>query len=63
MKWCPSYDVGNGIIDAIWKLLTGDGLKDATRRSVDRLRDSLVRARIPVVGEDFRWGSLIFVEI
>ena len=44
--------IGNGLTDAIWKLLTGDGLKDAIRRSVDRVRDSLARACIPVVEED-----------
>ena len=33
--------------------MTGDGLKDAIRRRiVDRLRDSLARACIPVVEED-----------
>ena len=53
MKWYSSLDVGNGIIDAIWRLMTGDGLKDAIRRRVDRIRDSLERAYIPVVEEDF----------
>ena len=52
MMWCPSYDVGNGLTDAIWKLPTGDGLKYAIRRSVDRIRDSLARVCIPVVEED-----------
>ena len=52
IMWCPSCDVGNGLIDAIWRLLMGDGLQDATRRSVDRITDSLARACIPVVEED-----------
>ena len=33
--------------------MTKDGLKDAIRRSVNRIRDSFARARIPVVEEDF----------
>ena len=53
MKWYLSCDVGNGLTDAIWKLMTEDGLKDAIRRSVDRLRDSLARVSIPVVEEDY----------
>ena len=53
MRWYLSCDIGNGLIDAIWRLMTEDGLKDAIRRSVDRLRDSLARARIPVVEEDY----------
>ena len=53
MKWYPSCDVGNGIIDAIWKLKSEDGLKDAIIRSVDRVRDSFARARIPAVEEDY----------
>ena len=48
-----SCDVGNGITDAIWKLPMGNGFKDAIRRSFDRIRDSLARACIPVVEEDF----------
>ena len=52
MKWYLSCDVGNGFIDAIWRLMMGYGLKDAIRRSVDRVRDSLARACIPVVEED-----------
>ena len=46
--------------------MTEDGLKDAIRRSVDRIRDSFARTRIPVVGEDYAgeywslfWGSRI----
>ena len=53
MKWYLSCDVGNGLIDAIWRLMSDDGLKYAIRRSVDRLRDSLARTRIPVVEEDY----------
>ena len=53
MKWYLSCDVENGLIDAIWRWMTEDGLKDAIRRSFDRIRDSLARARIPVVEEDF----------
>ena len=53
MKWYLSCDVGNGLIDAIWRLMLEDGLKDAIRRSVDCIRDSFARARIPVVKEDF----------
>ena len=53
MKWYLSCDVGNGLIDAIWMSMTEDGLKDAIRRSVDRIRDSFARTRVPVVDEDF----------
>ena len=53
MKWYSSCDVGNGLIDAIWKLKSEDGLKDAIIRSVDRTRDSFARASIPFVQEDF----------
>ena len=53
MKWYLSCDVGNGLTDAIWKLMMEDGLKDAIRRSVDRIRDSLARVCIPVVEEDY----------
>ena len=53
MKWYGPYDFGNGLINAIWKLMTENGLKDSIRRSVDRIRDSFARARIPVVEEDF----------
>ena len=53
MKWYLSCDIGNGIIDAIWKSMMEDGLKDAIQRSVDRIRDSFARTRIPVVEEDF----------
>ena len=52
MKWYLSRDVGNGLIDSIWRLMMGDGLKDAIRRSVDRVRDSLARACISVVEGD-----------
>ena len=37
------------------------GLKDAIRISVDRIRDSFARTRIPVVEEDFAGGMLISV--
>ena len=53
MKWYLSCNVGNGIIDAIWKSMTGDGLKDAIGRSVDRIRDPFARIRTPVVDEDY----------
>ena len=66
MKWCLSCDIGNGLIDAIWKSMTEYGLidaiwksmteyglKDAIRRSVDRIKDSFARARILVVEEDY----------
>ena len=33
--------------------MTEYGLKDAIRRSVDRIRDSFAKARIPVVEEDY----------
>ena len=33
--------------------MSEDGLKDAIRGGVDRIRDSFARARIPVVEEDF----------
>ena len=46
-------DSGNGLTYAIWNLLKGDGLKDAICRSVYRIRDSLARACIPVVEENF----------
>ena len=39
--------------------MSEDGLKDAIRRSVDRIRDSFARACIPVVEEDYvgeRWS-------
>ena len=52
MMWYLSCDVGNGLTDAIWKLMTEDGIKDAILRSFDRMRDSLARASIPVVEED-----------
>ena len=52
MKWYLSCDVGNGLIDAIWRLMMGDGLKDVIRRSVDHIRDSLARACIHVFEED-----------
>ena len=52
MKWDWSCDIGNGLIDAIWKSMKEDGLKDAIRRSVNRMRDSFARTRIPVVEED-----------
>ena len=52
MKLYLSCDIGNGLIDAIWRLMLEDGLKDAIRRSVDCIRDSLMRACIPVVEED-----------
>ena len=52
MKWYSSCEVGNGLTDAIWGLMMGDGLKYAIRRSVDRVRDSLARACIPVVERD-----------
>ena len=42
-----------GFIDAIWRLMMGDGLKDGIGRSVDRIRDSLARSCIPVVEENF----------
>ena len=61
MKWYLSCDIGNGIIDAIWKSITEDGLKDAIRRSVDRIRDSFARTRIPVVEEDFVVDTLVSV--
>ena len=48
-----SRDVGHGIIDAMWKLKSEDGLKYAIRRSVDHIRDSFARARILVVEEDY----------
>ena len=48
-----SYDVGNGLIDAIWRLMTEDGLKDAIRTGVNRIIDSFARSCIPVVEEDF----------
>ena len=48
-----SSDVGNGLIDAIWRLVSEDGLKDAIRRSVDRIRDSFARTRTPVVEEEY----------
>ena len=53
MKWYWPCDFGNGLIDAIWKLMTENRLKDSIIRSVDRIRDSFARARIPVVEEDF----------
>ena len=53
MKWYLSCDVENGLIDSIWRLMMDDGLKYAIRRGVDRIRDSFVRTRIPVVEEDF----------
>ena len=53
MKWYLSCDIGNGLIDAIWKSMTGYGLKDAIRRNFDRIRDSFARTRIPVIEEDF----------
>ena len=53
MKWYWSCGIGNGLIDAIWKLMMEDGLKDAIRRSVNRIRNSFVRARTPVVEEDY----------
>ena len=53
MKWHLSCDVENGLIDAIWKLMKEDGLKDAIQKSVDRIRDSLARACIPVVEGDY----------
>ena len=43
----------DGLINSIWKSMTEDGLKDAIRRSVDRIRNSFARTRIPVVQEDF----------
>ena len=46
-------DIGNGLTDAIWKVMTENGLKDAIRRSVDLIRDSFARACIPVVEEDY----------
>ena len=52
MKWYQHCDVENGLTDAIWRVMMGDGLRDAIRRSVDRVRDSLVRACIPVVEGD-----------
>ena len=36
MKWYLSCDVGNGLIDAIWRLMMEDGLKYAVRGGVDR---------------------------
>ena len=53
MKWYLPCDVGNVLTDAIWKVITEDGLKDAILRSVDRTRDSLARASLPVVEEDY----------
>ena len=44
---------GMGLLMPIGDCCRGDGLKDAIRRSVDRIRDSLARACIPVVEEDF----------
>ena len=52
MKWYLSCDVGNGLTDAIWRLMMGDELKDVIRRSVGRIRDSLARTCIPVIEED-----------
>ena len=52
MKWYWSCDVGNGLIDAIRKLMMGDGLKDAIQGSFDRIRDSFARACIPIVEKD-----------
>ena len=51
LNWVGS--IGNGLTDAIWKLKFEDGLKDVIRRSVDRIRDSFARTRIPVVEVDF----------
>ena len=66
MKWYLSYDVWNGLIDSIWRLMMGDGLIDAIwrlmmedgikyaiRRSVNCIRDSFARACIPVIEKDF----------
>ena len=61
MKWYLSCDVKNGLIDAIWKLMSKNGLKDAIRRSVDRMRYSFARARTPVVEEDYAGECLFFV--
>ena len=33
--------------------MSEDGLKDAIRRSFDRIRDSFARVRIPVVEENY----------
>ena len=52
MKWYLSCGVGNGLKDAIWRLMAGDGLKDSIQRSVDSVRDSLARVCIPVIGGD-----------
>ena len=41
--------------------MTEYGLKDAIRRSVDRIRDSFVRTRIPVAKEDFAGSMLVSV--
>ena len=43
---------GMGLQIPFLRLIMGDGLKDAIRRSVDRIRDSLARACIPTVEED-----------
>ena len=60
MKWHLICDIGNGLIDAIWRLrIEGDGLKYAIRRGVYRIRDSFARTRILVVEEDSageRWS-------
>ena len=53
MRETQQYLVGNGLINAIWRLMSEDGLKDAIRRSVDCIRDSFARTRTPVVEEDF----------
>ena len=42
--------------------MTGDGLKYAIRRSVDCLRDSLARASIPVVEEDYARAADLCLE-
>ena len=52
VKWYLSCNVGSGLINNIWRLVSDDGLKDAIRKSVDRIRDSFARARIPVVEKD-----------
>ena len=46
----------DGIKDAIWKSMIEDGLKDSIQRSVDRIRDSFARTRVPIVEEDFVGG-------